>query len=259
MRNLRLLIAYDGTDFLGWQRQPQGPTIQGTLEAALGRIFGESVKLTASGRTDAGVHALGQVANFASASTIPAQNLVKALNDVLPQSIRIREASEVPLAFHSRYHARAKTYVYRILQSPVALPFIGRYVHHHPYPLDVEEMERAAQVLEGEHDFSSFASALDSGGDELAGGAVRTIFSSRVIRRPQAQMLVYRVRGSGFLRLMVRSIVGTLMEVGRGRLDHGEMARILEARDRRAAGPTASPPGLCLVNVEYDMERLWPA
>lgn len=252
MRNLRLLIAYDGTDFLGWQRQPQATTIQGTLEAAITKVISEPVKLIGSGRTDAGVHALGQVANFACSSSIPDANLVKALNDALPPTIRIREACEAPSAFHSRHSAQAKTYVYRILQAPVALPFINRYVHHYPYRLDPERMSEAARLLEGERDFTSYAASPDAGEDSANGGAVRTIYSSRIIPRPRSSVLVYRVRGRGFLRYMVRNIVGTLIEVGRGKFQPEDMLRILEARDRRLAGPTAPAKGLCLMSVEYE-------
>ncbi|MGH9430825.1 MAG: tRNA pseudouridine(38-40) synthase TruA [Terriglobia bacterium] len=252
MRNLCLVIAYDGTDFLGWQRQPQAITIQGTLEAAIGKIINEKVKLIGSGRTDAGVHALGQVANFSCLNSIPCASLIKALNAALPPTIRIREAGEAPRTFHSRHSAQAKTYVYRILQSPVALPFISRYVHHYPYRLDLLSMAKAARLLEGEHDFASFAASTDAGDNRANGGAVRTIYSSRIIQRPRSSMLVYRVRGTGFLRYMVRNLVGTLIEVGRGRVQQDDMLRILKARDRRLAGPTAPAQGLCLMNVEYE-------
>ncbi len=254
MRNLRLLIAYDGTDFLGWQKQPQGPTIQGALEAALEKTISEKIHLTGSGRTDAGVHALGQVANFACLNPIPCANLGKAMNDVLPLSIRIRDVSEAPLTFHARYGAQAKTYIYRILQAPLALPFISRYVCHYPYPLDGPRMNQAARLFEGEHDFTSFAATPDAEDESATGSAVRSIYSSRIIFRPRTSLLVYRVRGSGFLRYMVRNIVGTLIEVGRGRLQPNDMLRILEAQDRTAAGPTASAHGLCLMNVEYNKD-----
>src|SRR5487761_668271 len=140
MRNLRLLIAYDGTDFFGWQKQPQGATVQGTLETAIEKVVNEKAHLAGSGRTDAGVHALGQVASFTCENPIPCANLVKALNHALPITIRIRKAGEVPLSFHARYSASAKTYIYRIFQAPVALPFINRYVLHYPYPLDITSM-----------------------------------------------------------------------------------------------------------------------
>jgi tRNA pseudouridine38-40 synthase len=261
MRNLRLLVAYDGTDYLGWQRQPQGETIQAVLEAVAARITGEPVKLIGSGRTDAGVHALGQVANFMTPNPIPCPNLMKALNGSLPSAIRILEASEAPAEFHSRYQANAKTYVYRILQSQVALPFISRYALHYPYPLNYQDMDQGARFLEGRHDFTSFAAAQDATEETVANGrrieessAVRTIYSSRIVRRLRTSMLVYRVRGDGFLRHMVRNIVGTLIEVGRGKLQPNEITRILATRDRSLAGPTAPAQGLCLVNVEYNRE-----
>ena len=254
MRNLRLLIAYDGTDFLGWQKQPQGATIQGTLEAALEKVINEKVHLAGSGRTDAGVHALGQVASFACENPIPRANLVKALNHVLPLTIRIREASEAPLSFHARTSALAKTYAYRILQTPVALPFINRYALHYPYPLDIASMNEAAHWLEGEHDFTSFAATPEHDDESNSRSAVRSIYSSRVISRPRTSMLVYRVRGSGFLHHMVRNVVGTLIEVGRGKLLPLDIARILEVRERSAAGPTVPAQGLCLMNVEYNKD-----
>jgi tRNA pseudouridine38-40 synthase len=159
MRNIRLTIAYDGTDFHGWQRQPKAPTLQACLETALERIVGSAVTLLASGRTDAGVHAARQVANFKTSSPIPCPNLVQAVNDLLPSAVRVREADEVPDEFHSRYAARSKTYRYRILQAPVCSPFIARFVYHYPYPLDRGHMAEAARLIEGRHDFASFAAS----------------------------------------------------------------------------------------------------
>jgi len=280
MRNLRLLIAYDGTDFHGWQRQPNAPTVQGRLEETLARITNAEVKLHGSGRTDAGVHAWGQVANFLTKCRIPPANLQKALNDLLPPSVRIREVSEATREFHARYSARAKTYRYRILCAPVASPFFWRFVDHCTYPLDRRRMAEAARLLKGEHDFTSFAATGDDGQDELEvrgsnsaalttpeetiqsaaqsrtdskpqASAVRTIFSSRLLWRPRMKLLTYEVRGNGFLHHMVRSIVGTLIEVGRGKLTTADVVRILEARDRTLAGPTAPARGLCLMKVEY--------
>ena len=253
MRNICLVLAYDGTDFRGWQRQPNEPTVQGTLETAIKRIIGEQVNLWGSGRTDAGVHALNQVANFKTTCPIPCENLQKALNDSLPSTLLVKKAREVSEAFHARYDVRAKTYRYRILQAPLCSPFIWRFVCHHPYPLDRERMAEAARLLEGEHDFTSFAGADgEKVGEGLYGpNMVRTIFSSRVLWRPRVCMLIYEVRGSGFLHHMVRNIVGTLMEVGKGKLAPGDVIRILEARDRTLAGPTAPARGLCLVKVEY--------
>jgi len=259
MRNIRLVIAYDGTDFHGWQRQPNAPTVQACLEDAVGKLLGERVQVWGSGRTDAGVHALNQVANFKTACPIPCENLVKALNDVLPTTVRIKEADEVPDEFHARYDARAKTYRYRVLQAPICSPFLWRFVYHHPYPLDRVSMAKAARLLEGEHDFTSFAGADGaetprrgvSTGREAASGMVRRIYQSRVLWRPRTSLLIYEVRGSGFLHHMVRNIVGTLIEVGRGKLAPQDVFRILKERNRARAGPTAPARGLCLVKVEY--------
>jgi tRNA pseudouridine38-40 synthase len=263
MRNIRLELAYDGTDFSGWQRQPDRPTIQGCLEAALVKILGAPTPVCGSGRTDAGVHARGQVANFKTSATIPCANLRKALNDLLPAAIRVLLVQEAPADFHARYAVRAKTYRYRILQTPVCSPFLGRFVWHYPHELNRRGMAAAAKLLEGEHDFTSFAAS--SGGAEKddepaaspAGPAedipsnVRRIYSSGVTWRQPVSLLSYEVRGSGFLHHMVRNLVGTLVEVGKGRLTSADVLRILEARDRQLAGPTAPAQGLCLMKVEY--------
>ncbi len=255
MRNLCLVIAYDGTDFHGWQRQPSVPTVQSVLEASLARITGKSVKLYGSGRTDAGVHAAGQMANFETDCPIPCKSLRTALNDALPPSIRVRSVREAGADFHARYGACSKTYRYRILQSPICPPFLSRFVYHYPYALDCRLMSKAARALEGRHDFTSFAGA-DPGKGGSRGGKqevsnVRQLFSSRLVRRKNLSLVVYEVRGSGFLHHMVRNIVGTLIEVGNGRRSPGDMLSILEARERSKAGPTAPAQGLCLVKVEY--------
>jgi tRNA pseudouridine38-40 synthase len=301
-RNICLTIAYDGTDFCGWQRQPDRPTIQACLEDALAGIVGAPVTLWGSGRTDAGVHALGQKANFKTATPIPCPNLMKALNDVLPPTIRVKEGREVADDFHARCDVRSKTYRYRILQTPLCSPFLWRFVYHHPYPLNRQRMAKAARLVLGERDFTSFAAAGTGGGTatraaaEASPGAVaaspnqethglvgeesspypqlpmgdsrrtepgsglanpeshsmvRTIFCSRLLWRPQTSMLLYEVRGDGFLHHMVRNIVGTLLEVGRGKFTPEDVSAILAARDRTKAGPTAPAQGLCLVKVEY--------
>ena len=253
MRNVRLTIAYDGTDFHGWQRQPEVPTIQEALETRIAQITGEAVKLYGSGRTDSGVHAAGQVANFRTECPIPCAGLQKALNGILPASIRVREADEVSADFHARYSAKAKTYRYRILQRPICPPYLARYVYHHPYPLDVRLMARAARLLEGEHDFTSFAGS-DPARKVTEGqrdSNVRKVFHSRITVRKNLQMIVYQVRGSGFLHHMVRNTVGTLLDVGGGKLSPEDIPGILEARDRSKAGPTAPASGLWLVKVEY--------
>ncbi len=284
MRNIRLLIAYDGTDFHGWQRQSNALTVQECLESAIERILGERAQVWGSGRTDAGVHALNQVANFKTDCPIPCDNLVRALNDALPPTVRIKESHEVSAKFHARYDVRSKTYRYRILQAPVCSPFLWRFVWHYPFPLDGERMAEAAKLFEGEHDFTSFAAVDGSAGEEscpngsvaqallpvhcgLSGevtqarvpvpphkietARIRRVFVSRIFRHPRTSMLIYEVSGNGFLHHMVRNIVGTLVEVGGGKLEPGGIIRILKARDRTMAGPTAPARGLCLVEVEY--------
>jgi tRNA pseudouridine38-40 synthase len=258
MRNIRLILAYDGTDFHGWQRQPQAPTIQACLEDALQKLTGAPAQVCGSGRTDAGVHALHQVANFPTASMIPCGNFVKALNDLLPPTVRIKGADDVGPAFHARYDVRCKTYRYRMVLTPVCSPLLWRFVCHYPHPLDRARMAEAVGLFEGEHDFTSFAAA-DAQEDEDAKSRVRAIFRSRLLWRPRSSMLVYEVTGKGFLRYMVRNIVGTLIEVGRGKLAPPDILRILAARDRTQAGPTAPAQGLCLMNVEYGHRVIGPS
>lgn len=260
MRNICLKLAYDGTDLYGWQRQPARPTVQGLLESAVGTILGEKLAVWGSGRTDAGVHAANQVANFKTSCPIPCPNLVKALNDLLPCSVRIKEASDVPLSFHARYGAVSKTYRYRILLAPIASPFIVRFVYHYPYPLDRGRMTEAARFFLGKHDFTSFAAAevrSEASTDHAAKersrdrDRVRTLFSSRFLWRAKTSILIYEVRGNGFLHHMVRNVVGTLIEVGRNKLKPADIPEILKARDRSQAGPTAPAQGLCLWKVQY--------
>jgi len=253
MRNFKIVLAYDGSDFSGWQVQPDAATIQGTLASAIGRVTGEKVLPQGSGRTDAGVHALAQVATFALESPIPPQNLVKALNDMLPPSIRVIEATEVPLEFHARKSAHAKTYHYRIHRGAICPPFVARYVWHYPYPLDVDAIRQAAGFVIGEHDFTSFAAVDSERGreDEISDvrSNVRRLFASAW--ECTAEELLYVVRGSGFLHHMVRNLVGTFVLVGKGTLKPEDVATILEARNRSAAGATAPASGLYLVSVEY--------
>jgi tRNA pseudouridine38-40 synthase len=250
LRNLKLTLSYDGSDFSGWQVQPDASTIQGTLASAIGRLTGENVLPQGSGRTDAGVHALAQVATFSTTSPIPVENFLKALNDILPPSIRILEVKEVPGDFHARKSARAKTYRYRICRAAICSPFLARYVWHFPYPLDENAMSYAAAAIVGEHDFTSFAAVDPERGQENHEVSnVRTIFSSCFER--QDDEFVYTVRGSGFLHHMVRNLVGTLILVGKGTLQSHDIASILAARNRSAAGATAPASGLFLVSVEY--------
>ncbi|MGA8439995.1 MAG: tRNA pseudouridine(38-40) synthase TruA [Candidatus Sulfotelmatobacter sp.] len=250
MRNLKLILSYDGSDFAGWQVQPDAPTVQGTLASAIGRITGEKVLPQGSGRTDSGVHALAQVVTFVTESTVPATNFVKALNDVLPASVRVLEVQEVKADFHARHSARAKTYRYRIDRSAICSPFRARYVWHYPFPLDEAAMMGAEDMVEGEHDFTSFAAVDPERGREGEPASnLRRIFSSTWKR--QGDEFVYTVKGSGFLHHMVRNLVGTFILVGKGTLKAEDLRRILEARNRSAAGATVPASGLYLVNVEY--------
>ena len=251
MRNLKLTLAYDGFEYHGWQVQPGASTIQGMLAAAVARITGEQNVPQGSGRTDAGVHALAQVATVAVDSPIPVANLVIALNDILPPAIRVLEVTEVPENFHARKSAKAKTYRYRIYRGDICPPFLARYVYHHPYPLDEAAMRAAGAMVEGEHDFASFAAVDPERERENAQVSnVRTIFSSQWER--QGDEFLYTVRGSGFLHHMVRNLVGAFLLVGKGTLDAAALRRILAACDRSAnPGATAPAAGLYLVNVEY--------
>ena len=251
MRNLKLTLAYDGTEFSGWQIQPGVPTVQGTLASAIGRITGENVLPQGSGRTDAGVHALAQVATFTTESVIPVANLITALNDALPPAIRVTEAAEVALDFHARKSARAKTYRYRIYRSAICPPFLSRYVWHYPYPLDEEAMIQAAALVEGEHDFTSFAAVDPERREEQElRSNIRKLLSSRW--RRENDELIYEVRGNGFLHHMVRNLVGTFILVGKRTLTSANLTLILEARNRSSAGATAPASGLYLVSVEYE-------
>jgi tRNA pseudouridine38-40 synthase len=250
MRNLKLILSYDGSVFFGWQVQPQAATVQGTLASAIGRITGEKVLPQGSGRTDAGVHALAQVVTFVTESSVPTQNFLKALNDLLPASVRVLEVSAAPPGFHARHSARAKTYRYRIYREPICPPFLARYVWHYPYPLDEQAMARAAGLVVGKHDFTSFAAVdPERGREDEAASNVREVFSSAWERA--GDELVYTVSGSGFLHHMVRNLVGTFILVGKGTLQTDDITRILEARNRSAAGSTAPASGLYLINVEY--------
>ena len=245
-RRIKIKLAYDGTDFHGWQVQPGLTTIQGTLEAVVAEIEGGPVHVAGSGRTDAGVHALEQTAAVSIRNPIPVANLRKAMNRLLPASIRVLSAEEAAPDFHPRFQALAKSYEYRILRAEVCQPSEWRYVHHHPYPLDLDSMLACVPLIEGRHDFTAFAAS--DARDEEGQSKVRTIFCSRLEALPDR--LLYRVRGSGFLKHMVRNIVGSLLETGRGNLDESGWRELL-SRSTRKAGPTAPAKGLFLVNVEY--------
>ncbi len=247
MRRIRITVSYDGTEYHGWQVQPGLATIQGTLETVLGEMEGSPVHVEGSGRTDAGVHALAQVAAFSLKNPIPAPNLKKAMNRVLPRDIRVLDVAEAAENFHPRFDAIAKTYEYRILRAEICSPFERRYVHHHPYPLNEAAMIGAAGLIEGEHDFSPFAASDDR--DELGRSKVRRIFSSTLERC--GDRLIYRVRGSGFLKHMVRNIVGVLFEIGKGNLTRDDLLARLQPGCGIPAGPAAPARGLFLVAVEY--------
>ena len=250
MRNLKMIVSYDGAEFSGWQVQPNAITVQGTVASVIGRITGEKVLPQGSGRTDAGVHALAQVMTFVTQSSVPTGNFLKAMNDILPTAVRVLEVTEVPPDFHARHSARAKTYRYRIYREAICPPFLARYVWHFPYPLAEEAMARAAALVVGEHDFTSFAAVdPERGREDLPTSNVRNIFSSSWERLEEE--FVYTVRGSGFLHHMVRNLVGTFILVGKRTLQVEDVTRILEARNRSAAGATAPANGLYLVGVEY--------
>jgi tRNA pseudouridine38-40 synthase len=285
MRNIKLTLAYDGTDFHGWQLQPGQSTVQGTLVEVASRLTQERVFLLGAGRTDAGVHALGQVASFKTQSGLATVEFQRAFNALLPPAIRVLNCEEESPDFNPRWKALEKTYEYRIYRGRIVPPFEQRYVLHYPFPLDEAAMSRAARFFVGEHDFTSFAA---SDGTEEGGGRqrnpVREIFAAeicRVARRtvwaqafaagaksgtpadeeraasPNAEgsangdELVFTVRGKSFLRFMVRKMVGTLLEIGRGRLSPEDLPRLFELRDRSASGPTVPPQGLFLVSVKY--------
>jgi tRNA pseudouridine38-40 synthase len=249
-RNLKLTLAYDGHDFAGWQVQPGRATIQGMLVSAIEHLTGEKTLPQGSGRTDAGVHALAQVASVQIRSPIPVSNLRKALNDTLPESIRILNIEEAVPDFHARKSARAKTYRYRIYRDEICPPFLARYVYHHPYPLQEEMMIQSADEVLGEHDFTSFAAVdPERNREKMETSNVRTIYQSHW--QHDGAELVYTVRGNGFLHHMVRNLVGTFLMVGKGSLTRQDLKRIMEARNRSAASATAPASGLFLVSVEY--------
>jgi tRNA pseudouridine38-40 synthase len=253
VRNIRFTVSYDGTAYSGFQTQPSGNTIQDRLEAAIRMLTGESVKVTASGRTDAGVHARGQVCNFFTESSIPIERWSLALNSRLPRDIVVLHAEEAPLEFHARKSAKRKTYRYTIRRSKFPDVFQRAYQFHHPGKLDVPAMREALSAIVGEHDFTSFCSIHAE-----AESHVRTIYEAGIVEIPDPDalqessgVLQITITGNGFLYNMVRIIVGTLIEIGEGKRPASEMADILRARDRDRAGPTAVAHGLTLWRVEY--------
>ncbi len=246
MRRICLFLEYDGTHYHGWQIQPEDVTIQAVLEGALSRILGENVRVIGAGRTDAGVHALGQAAHFLTASDLDVSALFKAVNSLLPHDIVAKTVLEVPETFHARRSVLKKRYEYWIRNDPLRSVFSERFEWHFKIPLDLTRMQQAARHLVGEHDFSSFQAS----GCEAGINPIRTITLLKVERLAEKQIRV-SVEGPSFLRYMVRNIVGTLVEVGSGRIDDQSICRILEARDRRKAGRTAPAKGLFLKWIEY--------
>ncbi|MCH5260494.1 MAG: tRNA pseudouridine(38-40) synthase TruA [Lachnospiraceae bacterium] len=264
MKRVMLTVAYDGTNYHGWQIQPNGKTIEGILNRCLSELLGEHIEVTGASRTDSGVHAMGNVAVFDTESSIPAEKISYALNRSLPEDIRIQKSEEVSPEFHPRHCASRKTYEYRIYCAPFPMPVKRLYSHFTYVPMDIDLMSQSAQYLVGEHDFKSFCST-----EAQVETTVRQIDSVQVWEeRVKSRMedcgdggaegvdqagkeIVIRVTGRGFLYNMVRIIAGTLMEIGRGHIAPQEMERIIAAKDRQAAGPTAPACGLTLVKIEY--------
>lgn len=247
-RNIKLTLEYDGTDFAGFQFQPGRPTIQQVLEEALSKFFDKPMKIkSASGRTDAGVHAKYQVVNFRTDSKADLWQIQKGLNAHLPDSIAVRKAEEVPAGFHARFQAKGKTYEYTIWNDRVRSPFQLRYAHQVASPLNVSAMRRAAKILVGKHDFRSFCATEKPGQPKKE--TTRTI--QKFVISKKGALICLRITANGFLHHMVRNIAGTLMEVGRGKLKADEVEKILKSKDRKRAGMTAPAKALCLVDVTY--------
>jgi tRNA pseudouridine38-40 synthase len=250
-RNIKLLLSFDGTGYAGWQKQKSAKTIQGAIEDKLSIMTGEVPCLHGAGRTDAGVHALGMVANFCTEANIPCQGFVKGLNSMLPSDIRILEAWEVEADFHARCSAKAKTYWYHYSNGSVQLPTERLYSAHIFEELDIGAMQNSLTYLQGTHDFSSFEGA-GSRNLELNGrGAVRTIKDASLETLATGDKYRFIVTGDGFLRHMVRNIVGTIFEVGKGKLAESDIVSILAEKNRSAAGPTAPACGLFLKEIFY--------
>lgn len=258
MRTLKLTVSYDGTRFVGWQRQAEGVSIQGLLEEALARFEGAPVTVHGAGRTDAGVHALGQVASVQITSAHPTNAIARGLNACLPQDVRVTDVQEAAADFHARFSARSKTYRYLLRNASIVSPFERAFVWHVPEALDLDVMQTAARALVGTHDFAAFRS---TGGDTKE--TVRTISRSEILNHvgrallglqgeDDPTLLAYEVSGDGFLRHMVRAITGTLVEIGRGQRPAASMAALLAGGTRAQAGATAPPQGLFLVRVDYD-------
>lgn len=245
MRNIKLVIEYDGKDFNGWQKQPNKLNIQGEIEKAIQNITGEEVELYASGRTDAGVHSFGQVANFKTESKIPIEKIAIAINSQVKNSIRIINAEEVDERFHSRYCCKKKTYRYVINNSVYGSAVYRNLEYHMPMKLDIDKMKNAISYFEGEHDFKAFKSSGTS-----SKSSVRTIY--KAIVKQEENRIMIELTGNGFLYNMVRIIAGTLVDVGVGKIKSDAIPEIIESKDRTRAGKTLPPQGLFLVNVEYE-------
>lgn len=245
MRTIKLTIQYDGTAYVGWQIQPKGLTVQGVIEEKLKGLTGEAVRLTAASRTDAGVHAMGQVAHFKTKSRLNAKAIQRALNSLLPTDIAILKVEMAPETFHARKDARSKLYEYRILNEEVRSVFHRLYAWHVPYHLDLQEMKRATEFLVGEHDFSAFRST-----GTPTRTAVRKVITAEW-KKGREGLLYFEIEGTAFLKQMVRTIVGTLVEVGKGKIDSEGFQKILRSKDRSQAGPTAPPHGLFLKEVRF--------
>jgi len=245
MRNIKLLIEYDGTKYQGWQVQPGGPTIQGMIEEKLSRLTGERIRLIGSGRTDSGVHALGQVAHFKTQSRMDIRTMQRALNSLVPSDILIRELEEVSEGFHARKHSKSKVYEYRILNRNLRSVFHHGYVWHIPQKLNLTEMKKATLSLIGEHDFSAFRTV-----GSPTRTTVRRVFGAEW-KRGRDGIIRFEIEANGFLKQMVRSIVGTLVEIGKGKMKAADLRTIMNSKDRKEAGPTAPARGLFLKEVKY--------
>jgi tRNA pseudouridine38-40 synthase len=252
MRYFKLTIAYDGTDFHGWQIQANKPTIQGEIVSVLRRITQENIQLLGAGRTDAGVHALGQVGSFRTQSPLSAAEFQRALNALLPPTIRIVDAEETGPNFSARRSAKGKIYRYRLYRGKVVPPALWRFVLHYPFPLNEEAMRAAAARFAGVHDFSSFAASTGSEDDDKERNMEREIFATELRRTEDGDELWFTVHGHSFLRYMVRKMVGTLLEVGRGKLTPEDIDKLYTLKDRSKSGPTVPPQGLFMVSVDQD-------
>ena len=249
--NYKLLIQYDGTDFHGWQVQENDCTIQGELERVIGTLEGEPVRVTGSGRTDAGVHAEGQVANVVLHKNWTPLTLEKAINGNMSRDIRVMKVEEADEQFHARFSAKQKTYVYRVINAPVMSPFWRRFAQHERRPLDIGRMNEAARLFLGEHDWTAFASAHTDGESKVR-DVRRFNITSKWDERANAALVEFEITAKGFLRYMVRSIVGTLIEVGHGERDIETVQSAIVTGDRKLAGMTATAKGLTLLRVDYD-------